>query len=233
MIDIHCHLLYGVDDGPASREESIMMLKEAKKQGISYIILTPHYRHGMFDYPVQKILENYQDLKIEAKKYGIGLALGTEFHVNSKAVSYFDKKRCATMANSEYVLTEYSHSTDYPYIEEKTRELLFHGYIPIIAHVERYECLTEDADRVESLRRMGALIQVNADAVIGKDGFKIKRYCKTLLREQWVDFIGSDAHGIKRRANHMKECYDYIAKKYGENYAKILMCKNPRQIFEK
>ena len=69
MIDIHCHLLYGVDDGPASREESIMMLKEAKKQGISYIILTPHYRHGMFDYHVQKILENYQDLKIEAKKY--------------------------------------------------------------------------------------------------------------------------------------------------------------------
>ena len=89
MIDMHCHLLYGVDDGSPTIEESVKMLVEAKNQGIEKIILTPHYRHGMFAYPKEKIEENFEKLKPYGEKLGIQIYLGTEYHVNSQIVDAF------------------------------------------------------------------------------------------------------------------------------------------------
>ena len=107
MIDIHCHLLYGVDDGAKTIEESVAMLEAAKEQGISAMILTPHYRHGMFAYPKEEIEEHFRILEPYAQKLGIYLALGTEYHVNSHIVEALDSGRCRTMAGSRYVLSEY------------------------------------------------------------------------------------------------------------------------------
>lgn len=90
MIDIHCHLLYGVDDGAKTIEESVAMLEAAKEQGISAMILTPHYRHGMFAYPKEEIEEHFRILEPYAQKLGIYLALGTEYHVNSHIVEALD-----------------------------------------------------------------------------------------------------------------------------------------------
>ena len=98
MIDIHCHLLYGVDDGAKTIEESVAMLEAAKEQGISAMILTPHYRHGMFAYPKEEIEEHFRILEPYAQKLGIYLALGTEYHVNSHIVEALDSGRCRTMA---------------------------------------------------------------------------------------------------------------------------------------
>lgn len=111
MIDIHCHLLYGVDDGAKTIEESVAMLEAAKEQGISAMILTPHYRHGMFAYPKEEIEEHFRILEPYAQKLGIYLALGTEYHVNSHIVEALDSGRCRTMAGSRYVLCEYSHDS--------------------------------------------------------------------------------------------------------------------------
>ena len=116
MIDIHCHLLYGVDDGAKTIEESVAMLEAAKEQGISAMILTPHYRHGMFAYPKEEIEEHFRILEPYAQKLGISLALGTEYHVNSHIVEALDSGRCRTMAGSRYVLCEYSHDSEYAYI---------------------------------------------------------------------------------------------------------------------
>ena len=113
MIDIHCHLLYGVDDGAKTIEESVAMLEAAKEQGISAMILTPHYRHGMFAYPKEEIEEHFRILEPYAQKLGIYLALGTEYHVNSHIVEALDSGRCRTMAGSRYVLCEYSHDSEY------------------------------------------------------------------------------------------------------------------------
>ena len=103
MIDIHCHLLYGVDDGAKTIEESVAMLEAAKEQGISAMILTPHYRHGMFAYPKEEIEEHFRILEPYAQKLGIYLALGTEYHVNSHIVEALDSGRCRTMAGARYV----------------------------------------------------------------------------------------------------------------------------------
>lgn len=232
MIDIHCHLLYGVDDGAGTIEESVAMLKEAREQGIHGMILTPHYRHGMFSYPKEEIEEHFMQLKPYAERLGIALALGTEYHVNSRMVEALKEGRCHTLAGSRYVLSEYSHDSELAYLEQMTETLVRHGYIPVLAHVERYACLTRDLDSVYRLRELGGWIQVNADAVLGLDGMAAKRFCKKLLKEELVDVVASDCHGIKRRACHMAACYERITKKFGETYAGQLMTDNPSGILE-
>lgn len=231
MIDIHCHLLYGVDDGAKTIEESVAMLEEAKRQGIIGIILTPHYRHGMFDYPTEEIAEHYRMLLPYAKKLEMYLALGTEYHVNSQIVEALDKGRCRTLAGSRYVLCEYSRDTEYSYIYQMTQELLLHGYVPVLAHTERYPALADPKD-VEEIRSLGAWITVNADAVLGLEGMGPKKYCRKLLKEELVDAIASDSHGIKSRACHMQKCRERIEKKYGLQEAEKLFEKNPLKIIK-
>ena len=113
-----------------------------------------------------------------------------------------------------------------------TEELILHGYIPVIAHVERYRCMVENLDLAAELQDMGAMIQMNADAILGLEGWGSKRYCKKMLQEELVDIVASDSHGIAERVNHMRKCYEVIAKKFGEDYAKELMHDNPIKIFE-
>lgn len=230
MIDIHCHLLYRVDDGAHTIEESVEMLKEAKRQGIRAMILTPHYRHGMFGYPLAKVEEHYKNLLPYAKKLGIILKLGTEYHVNSDIVEAIKVGRCHTLADTKFVLTEYKYETQFSYIKKMSQELILNGYIPVIAHVERYACMTEDIDAAEELQDMGAWIQINADAVVGNHGRKVKKYCKKMLQAGYVDVIASDSHGIKERVCNMEDCYKYISKKFGEDYAEELMDTKPAQI---
>ena len=230
MIDIHCHLLYGVDDGPREIEESIKMLKTASEQGITDIILTPHYRRGMFKFDKEIVLEKKATLEQHAKDAGIQLHLGTEFHVNGDIIEYLEEGRCLTLADSEYVLTEYEYDTDYSYLFQMSHTLLRHGYVPVIAHVERYGCLVRNPKHLEELQEIGALIQVNAGAVIGEEGWNAKSFCKKALKHGWVDIIASDSHGIKKRVCYMEDAYDYVSEKYGEKLAYKLMIKNPKKI---
>lgn len=233
LIDIHNHTLYGVDDGAESIEKSTEMLSAAREQGIDTVILTPHYRQGMFAYPVERITDHYYKLKEIAQQMGLSLYLGCEYHVDNDMIQHFRDGRCQTLAGTDYVLTEYSHNTDYTDIVRNTRQLISCGYIPVIAHVERYQCILNKPAYCEELQELGAWIQVNADSVLGLDGFWIKRFCHKLIRHEWIDVIASDTHGIEQRANHMKQCYDYITKKYGEAYAEQLMCINPGKITDK
>ncbi len=228
IIDVHCHLLYGVDDGAKTIEESAAMLKEAERQGISGIILTPHYRHGMFDYPNEKIKEHYEMLEPYARELGISLFLGTEYHVNSRMVDALETGRCRTLAGSAYVLAEFAYEAEYSYIYQMAQELIFHGYIPVIAHIER--CRNLEADDAGELRALGAWIQVNADAVLGMEGMSVKHFCKKLLKAGNVDIVASDSHGINRRVCHMDRCRALLEKKYGKGYAQKLLHDNPYKI---
>ena len=231
MIDIHSHLLYGVDDGAKTKEEAVAMLEDAKAQGVTAMILTPHYRHGMFSYPKELIEENFTQLKCEAEDIGVTLYLGTEQHVNSMTMEYIINGRCHTLADTDYILAEYKHDTDFSYIKASAQDMLLHGYVPVIAHVERYACM-EKLSHVELLRDMGAMIQVNADAVIGKNGFRMKSYCKKLLKQGLVDFVASDCHGIKDRKSSMGKCCEYLYKKYDKRYVDMILERNARIILE-
>ena len=230
FIDIHNHTLFGVDDGPKEIEESVAMLQSAYEQGIEAIILTPHYRHGMFAYPKDRIEENFSELKLEAGEIGIELYLGCEYHVNSRIVEAVDSGRCRSLAGTDYVLTEYSYETEYSYIAEYTAKLTACGYIPVIAHVERYGCFLKKPQLCAELSNHGAMIQLNADSVLGLDGRMAEHFCKKMLKNEWADIIASDAHGIRQRENHMEHCYQHVVKKFGEEYAHRLFYRNPKKI---
>ncbi len=232
MTDIHCHLLYGVDDGPETAEETYAALAEAKNQGIDTVILTPHYRKGMFPYERGPIIRHYMEVREAAKGLGLTILLGTEYHIDSDIVTNIRNSRCLTLAGSEYILAEYSYSTEYSYLRNTVQDLLFSGFVPVIAHAERYPCLRDDMDRTEEIRKMGVLIQINADAVLGLDGREAKRYCDGLIREGLADIIASDAHGMSYRPPHMDKCRQFVEKKYGAGEAERLFEANPQLILE-
>ena len=232
MIDIHTHLLFEVDDGAKSLEESVAMLEDAKKQGIEKCILTPHYRRGMFPYDKEKIDAHFEALKKEAEKIGIEIFIGCEFHVDSNIFEYLQTERCYTLCKSSYVLTEYSYVTEFDYIYEKTKRLIACGYVPVIAHVERYECFLKKTKLCEELSDIGAYLQINADSVLGLVDKKAEKFCKKALKKRWVDVVASDSHGMKNRVNHMKQAKEFIEKKYGEDYAQYLFYDMPMKVIK-
>jgi len=230
MIDIHNHSLFGVDDGPRTIEESVALLEEAHRQGIDTVILTPHYRKDVFEFSLGRIRINYRRLCNATEHLGIKLYLGCEYQVDSQVVAHLRSGRCISLDEGPYVLTEYDYETEYRYLIAQTKNLISSGYIPIIAHVERYKCLIEEPDLCGELQNAGALIQVNADDILGLGGRRTKSFCKKLLKCELVDIIASDTHNLTNRANHMQDCYHYVAKKYGQEYATDLVERNAREI---
>ena len=230
MIDIHCHLLFGVDDGPKKIEDSIAMLEEASNQGITNIILTPHYRRGMFKFDGDKVRQHKEMLDEHAKNLGITLHVGTEVHVNSDILEYLENGKVYTLADSDYVLTEYAYDSEYAYIFKMTKELLRYGYIPVIAHVERYGDIVKHPEYLSELREIGAMVQMNVAAILGQEGWSTKQFCKKVLKKGWVDFVASDSHDLNKRICMMDKCYAYLEKKYGEKLAHRLTIKNARKV---
>ena len=230
MTDIHCHILYGVDDGAKTPEESLAMLEDAADQGITQIIATPHYRLGMFPYYIDDIRESYEFVSAKASELGIYFRLGCEYHADSEMVANIKQRRVATLAGGDHVLTEFSGASTYAQIRSRLGELTAGGYIPVIAHAERIGVFREDTALIDEVRRMGAMIQLNADSILGSDGFGIKRACRKILKEDLADIVASDAHNMSDRCNRMRRCMDYVGSKYGEEMARRLFVINPDMI---
>ena len=230
MIDIHCHILYGVDDGSPDYETSCGMIDCLADEGVSAIIATPHYRHQMFLYPVQQIEEAFFHLSAYAAARQITLFPGCEYHVNHDIFSHLENGRVHTLADTDYVLTEYSYTSELARILDYTQELVMRGWRPIIAHAERYEVFQRKPRLAEEVIHQGAQIQVNADSVLGLDGRGIRKCALKLLELGAVDYIASDSHDLDERAPHLEECRSLIRKRFGEESAQILFEKNPRKI---
>ena len=232
--DIHCHILYGVDDGSPDKETSMEMLRMAYKEGIRKIILTPHYKPNHHNASPDRIDERLGVLKELLQKEGVDITLypGNELLYFDEAVHLLNAGVINTMAYSRYVLTEFMPRDDYTYIKSALYGLLSGGYLPILAHIERYECMMSDLDGAYELKRMGIYIQVNAGSVEGKYGRAAKKYTRTLLEDDVVDFVASDAHNTKSRAPEFNKCIKYMEKKLGEETVKRIMTDNPRAVLE-
>lgn len=232
LFDIHCHLLPDVDDGSDSLEETIKMLEMEYEQGVRTIFATPHFRRRMFEPTMTKVMEKYEAVKKEADRIGIELYLGCEYHVNMDMAEVLRKGERPTMAGSPYVLTEFSGAAECDYVRERCFSLLSNGFIPLIAHIERYPSVVKNIGFIVELSEMGARISVNAESILGKEGYSIKRFCKKLIKEDLLDFIGSDAHGVHHRTPQIGACAELLAKKYGEDYTMRIMKENPEEILK-
>lgn len=230
FVDIHCHIIPYVDDGAVDLDEAIKMLKMEYAEGVRTIIATPHFRFKMFETPRMDIIKHFMILREEARKIGIEMYLGCEFHANMEMLHLLREKKVSSMGGSRYVLTEFSGAADYPYIRERTVALVSGGYKPIIAHIERIECLRKDFRMIEELVELGAKVQINTESIVR--GFSTKRFCKKLMQADLLHFVGTDCHGTEYRIPKMKDAYKYVAKTFGSDYADEIFISNPLQILK-
>lgn len=229
LIDIHSHILPGVDDGADSLAMSVRMLKIAADDGISKIVLTPHNKPGHRHIHFSKIASKVEELRemMSEENIEIELYMGSELYYRSGLSEEIENDMSATLAGSRYVLLEFTPLEGFDYIRNGCYSLLMGGYYPILAHVERYQNVRTQKHGIDELIEMGCYIQVNAGSIMGKNGAKAKRTVKKLLKRQQVHFIATDAHDLKRRAPQLSDCADYIKKKYGEDYGEKIFCENP------
>ena len=138
--------------------------------------------------------------------------------------------RRPALAGGRYVLVEFSSMDNYRKIHNTIYELVTGGFKPIIAHIERYPAIVSHSEYVAELIDQGAMIQVNADALLGIEGWKIRRFCKKLMKKEEIDFIASDAHDLKERPSRLRECADYVERKWGSRTAERIFVINPSKI---
>lgn len=161
LTDIHCHILPGVDDGAPDMTVTKDMLDKMYDEGVRRIIATPHYRVGMFEPSIRSIQSSYLEVKNYARtigKYGMMVKLGCEYHRDDNMVGNLQAHRRPTMAGSQYVLVEFSSMDSYLKIRSVVYEVVVGGFIPIIAHIERYPSIVEDPGVVADLIGLGALM---------------------------------------------------------------------------
>lgn len=231
-IDIHSHILPQVDDGSKSMKQTSSMLKIAYQEGIRTIIVTPHYQEGRDKDFYKTMKEMLEKVKHELSFFSskMDFYLGCEIYYSHDCIKTLEEKVIPTMADSRYVLVEFSHKAEYQYIKRGLQDFLFSGYWPILAHVERYVNIIKDINRVIELVEMGAYIQINVMSVMGKAGKTYKKTVKKLLKNRLVHFVATDCHNDLARLPKIKKCANYIEKKYGKSYMEKLLIKNPNKI---
>lgn len=234
FIDLHTHILPGVDDGAKDLGQSVELLKLAHEQGTVAVILTPHYRGRYRDNTSQKLTGIFDELSKTAKKecpeleLYLGCEVGYELDVSERLAD----GTVPTLNGTNYVLLEFQEGSFRSRIMDGVLEVLNFGYVPIVAHAERYEAFRKHPKLAGELVELGALLQLNADSVMGRCGFGIKHYCHKLLKSHLVHFIATDAHDTKMRKPELKACYQKVRKRYGQEYAELLFFRNARIVLE-
>lgn len=237
MIDIHSHIVFDVDDGPKSREESKALLAEAYSQGVRTIVSTSHRRKGMFETPEEKIAANFRQVQEIAKEVADDLTImyGAEIYYTRDVLDKLENQIIPTLNGSRYALIEFSMNTPYREIHSALSSVLMLGITPVVAHIERYDALENNERRVRELINMGCYTQINSFHVLkpklfGEHYKFMKKRAQYFLERDLVHVVASDMHNLDRRPPYMAEAYSIIAKKYGEAKAQELFVDNPKQI---
>ena len=235
FVDIHTHILPGVDDGAPDLEHAMELLRMAWEDGTGAVVLTPHFRGRYRKNTPEQLRQVFADLQQSAKRElpEMELFLGNEASIELELTEKLAEGRVLTINGGSCVLLEFHSACSSRQIVDGVLELLNCGYVPVIAHAERYDAFCQNKHLADEVLRLGALIQVNVGSIAGSAGFAAKRCCARLLKKRNVHFIASDAHDVRIRTPMMGQCYSRICKKYGEDYGKLLFWENARNILKK
>ncbi len=232
MIDIHCHILPNIDDGAKDIEDALEMARIAQKEGIKKIVNTSHY-HPTFDFiKGEALVEKVQNFNAILKENNIDIEvfLGNELYYSEDFLEIIDLKEFHTLNNSRYLLVEFPPLRFPKNLCDVIYEIKLRGYIPVLAHVERYREVQNDPNIIYNCIKDGAIIQLNASSIVGKNGDEAQKVSKILLDNNMVHVIGTDSHSSKKRRPIIKESYDFISQKYSSNKASELFLENPTKI---
>lgn len=231
-IDIHSHILPGMDDGSRSAVQSLSMLRIACEQGIDLMIATPHNMPGKGCPAVESVRESAARLAEQAAQEGLPVEIicGTEYYYREEVLELLEAGQGITLGDSDCVLVEFEPMVDRIYFRNALRDILGTGYRPVVAHVERYGKVLEDISLLHDLKKMGILLQVNSLSVTGENGRPTRRTVRKLLKDALVDFVATDAHSDGRRAPYLAKCAEVLYKKCGREYADALLSGNAERL---
>lgn len=233
-IDMHCHLIPGADDGAASEQESLRMIQMAAKQGTKAVIATSHYAK---EFPNSR--PDYIRYMCRKMEEAASEKLGREFHVypgqeifyRDDVIEKLKRKEILTLADSDYILVEFLPEIPYSNLYRIVRDLVMARYKPILAHIERYGCLRENG-RVEELIDEGACMQMNYRRIGGKWYEETTRWCRKMLKEENIHFLGTDMHNTKDRKPDTLEAEIWMEKHLDKEYIREICYKNVLEIIK-
>lgn len=236
MVDLHVHILPGVDDGAQSLEESLQMARMAAASGVEVMAVTPHCNiPGMFDnYWDSSLKQRVEELQEAVKREGISLELcpGMEVFAMENLPELIRRKRLVSLNNGRYLLVEFAFEEPADWMGFWLDEVLKAGYTPLIAHPERYRCVMADPQNAYEWIRMGCALQVNKGSILGRFGRQEQRTAMLLLEHELAACVASDAHHTEFRTTHMTEVAEYLDEVFGEGCVQLLLEDNPRRILD-
>ena len=232
FIDTHSHILFGVDDGAQEIGQSLAMLEKERNEGVAVVFLTPHFYEGGRN--STHVEERFQMLSQKAKERlpEIELFLGNEIFCMYEPLNAVKRGAARTYANGKYVLCEFAPSGEWSKIREHIVNFLREGYIPVIAHAERYFELFSKKERMREVVALGALIQINCETFTSA-GFFQRRYLRSLLNEDLIFCVGTDAHNLKNRPPEMRDAFRWVVKNAGSEKAEKIFCENAKVLMNK
>ena len=238
-IDIHSHMLPAVDDGSDSTETSIAMLRISEQEGAKAVILTPHFYYRRNRYQQGELQKRFERLReaVSEARIGLELYLGNEILWFDEAVEAVRDGEALCLAGSRSMLIEFYPDTAYQTIERAVRRVVQAGYLPVLAHYERYRCFhdsREGQERIEEIREQGASLQMNFNSIAGHGGLlsgiftdQETAWCRREVQNGHVDFFGSDAHNLGKRSPSHEAAAAWLEKHIPEEQLSEMLLENP------
>lgn len=222
FMDIHHHLLYGMDDGAKDQKMMQAMLRRAATEGITRIVATPHATPGLQRFEREKYAVAIREAAEFCVQEGLNLAVyeGAEILYTHQTTRFLQEGRIPTLAGTDRVLVEFSPDIPYRKLLDALEDLLHSGYLPVVAHVERYRCLAVFPHRAEKIKQeMDVFFQMNCRSVLVKGDFFQNRFVRRMLKKQLIDAIATDAHNLTTRKAQMKAAWRAVKHRCGMSYA--------------
>jgi protein-tyrosine phosphatase len=234
MIDFHSHILPGVDDGAASIEDTMQLIKEASKAGFTKIISTSHYIEEQYEYDENARKQFLGILNSGVKTLGedIQLYLGSEIYASYNMIELLTEGKASSINNSRYVLFELPMQNEFPCLKNIIYSLFANNYVPIIAHPERYSYVKDDPNWLIELIELGVLFQANYGSIIGIYGKQAQKTVKQLLKNNMIHFLGSDVHRPQSIYAKMPEILQELEKIIDIKQIKRITETNPSLVLE-
>lgn len=235
VIDIHSHLLPGIDDGAQTLEEALELARYAVDRGMTHSVITPHIHPGRYDNDIDTIARSFRWLQNEIIRQNIALkiAYAAEVRISVEIMPLIEQNRIpflGTLQNKQVLLLEFPHSHILPGSEKLITWLFNRNIKPIIVHPERNKALQDDFSRITPFLKAGCLLQVTAGSLIGKFGPKSQHIARILIENNWAHFVATDAHNLKHRPPDLYEVKQYLKHTLGDVQTRKLLYDNPWSI---
>ena len=231
MVDLHCHILPGLDDGPATMEESMTMAQSAIADGITHVVATPHSSSRyFFDFSHIRQLRDELQTKVGTR---LKIASGCDFHLNPENLESLRKDARPFCINQrDYLLVEFSEFSIPPVMDQTLHEIQLSGVQPVITHPERNGILRARPERLKKWVRLGCFAQVTGGALTGVFGTGAQQDAVRWIGEGLIHFVASDAHNTRSRPLRLQPAYNVVVDRFGEEKARALFHDNPLAAFE-